>query len=100
MKLKLSTLLAIIALLFFLYYYYGYMPCVAEEKPIVLQPVPPTPGEDGVTPIDTQIKGFDVGVTSIEGFDVGVTSIEDIDSNAGNTRPDNVMHVDEPVTYL
>ncbi len=76
------------------------MPCVAENKKaqtLIPQPPPVTEEEIGVTPIGEGEESF------IEGFNV--TPLEDYQQfkdqiGSGNTRPDNVLFVEEPVTFL
>jgi len=116
MKLKLSNLLAIIAVIFFLYYYFIQLPLEQakqiqeqvksqiQEKPIAL--------DTGVTqllPLRSQgIENFNVTpITSIinleENDDMpsrsNVYDYTDMYDLAGNVRPDNVMFAgNEPAT--
>jgi len=109
MQLKLSTLVAIIAIIFFAYYYFIYSPCqAASPQPQQLLPPPqeiyPEAGfrPEGVTMLDDGMHE-NFGVTILDDnaedhqFYYNPNDIYDL---AGNVRPDNVMQVEEPVTLL
>lgn len=128
MKLKLSNLLAIIAVIFFLYYYFIHVPReqakagepVVEEEGPEMAPLPelengvtpllPPRGNDhenfSVTPIDTIINtnqpvnyGYtDYPTTSLSAR-ANSYNADEIYDVAGNIRPDNVMFAgNEPAT--
>lgn len=93
MKLRLSTLLMIIAIMFFSFYYINYTPRVitpVQQPPMsLLHP----PMEEGVTIIEEDMP------VPIEHF--GVTFLEDDSEDvedyqySGNVRPDNVLYKDD-----
>ena len=115
MKLKLSTLIVIIGLIFVGYYYFIFTPCQAasiktvQEKQQQPHYIPHQP--EGVTMLDLDYPDEDMyenfEVTPLDGYDEGSRQAiqstydsSDIYDLAGNVRPDNVMHVDEPVALL
>lgn len=94
MKLRLSTLLMIIAIMFFSFYYINYAPQVITPPPQPPMPLLPPPMEEGVTIVDEDMP------IPIENF--GVTFLDRDDSEdfeeyqySGNVRPDNVMYKDD-----
>lgn len=114
MQLKISTLLAIVALLFIYYFYFlapsekkMVQPSSYQPQPQQHQQLPPQPPH-----VDDNVTILDVPMPRVESF--AVTSIEDLyepeinDTNpyaniysdqpydlAGNVRPDNVLIFDE-----
>ena len=88
-----STLLIIIAIVFVSYYYLRPKP----QLPVAPLPVPqPMPGDMpiGPLPVPQPMPVVpDDGLTMLE--------IEDAPQmNSGNVRPDNVMQVEEHLTYV
>lgn len=96
MKLKMSTLLIIIAIVFFAYYYLRPKP----QLPIGPLPVPePIPGDLPIGPMPVPEPMPDDGVTILEIEEPPMMENFNV-SGSGNVRPDNVMQVEEHLTYV
>nr|QBK87145.1 MAG: hypothetical protein LCMAC201_00470 [Marseillevirus LCMAC201] len=98
MKLKLSTLAIIIGIIFFGYYFI-YTPQPSEQMAYVPMSTIPAEEEYG-----TELTSLDTPFGDYEGFEVtpldNYLQQEIYNDPVGNVRPDNVMHVEEPVTKL
>jgi hypothetical protein len=115
MKLKLSTLLLIIVVIFAAYYFFVYSPCQnkvipsTDLTPPLQQLTPPLQRLRNVPMIENDITYLmqddypPLPEPQVENFEINNVRPYDNEeqySLAGNVRPDNVMIVSEPVSYV